>query len=388
MRPRLLHHLACPIDGGSLELREWDATPSELTPETIARARRIGAAPTDFSRDITSGVLVNPRLKVFFPISGGVPRMLVFPTAATRHFAQQHAERLRADLPSFTLPTGTSMPGEETVLRTFSSEWTNYEWKGEAYWSVAPDVLFRNMRFLLNLEQWPIRDKLVLEVGIGIGGIAEYMASKEECELVGIDLGHATDAAQQVFGRRNPFFHVVQASAFALPFPDRTFDLVYSQGVLHHTHDTSLAFEHVSKKPKPGGRLYVWVYSPTSEQRTPLRRLLMSIENAVRPVVWRLPEALQTLALVPVVPLYMLHQNWLVARHHSGWAKYGWAEALHAARDRFTPRFVHRHSEDEVCGWFVRAGYSHLQRTSGRRCPDFIPESLLVGTSVQGARTA
>ena len=48
------------------------------------------------------------------------------------------------------------------------------------------------------------------------------------------DLGYAVDAAQQNFGR-NPLLHIVQASAFSPPFREKTFDLVYSQGVIMAT---------------------------------------------------------------------------------------------------------------------------------------------------------
>lgn len=385
MKPRLADLLLCPLDHTPLELREWETTSNELSDSSKARIDRLGLDPAAFSREIATGVLLNHDRRVYYPIYHGVPRLLVFPTDVARRFQREHSDRLNDELPGFTLANASSMPGEETVLRTFSSEWVNFEWDGQTYWSVKPEVLYDNMRFLLNLAEKPVRDQLVLEVGIGIGGIADYMASKEECELVGVDLSYAVDSAYSTFGRKNPFLHVLQASAFALPLRERRFDLVYSQGVLHHTHDTRLAFQRVSKLPKQGGRFYLWVYSPTSEQRNLLRRTLMVVENMVRPLVWRLPERLQTLALLPIAPLYLLHQNVLVAPENaSGYAKYGWTAAIHAARDRFTPRFVHRHSEDEVCGWFREAGYSHIQRTSQRTTPEFIPPSLVLATSVEG----
>jgi hypothetical protein len=73
---------------------------------------------------------------------------------------------------------------------------------------------------------------------------------------------------------------------------------------------------------------------------------------------WRLPEKLQTVALLPVIPLYLIHQSLYVKRSSSTHIKYGWRKAMHAARDCCTPRFVHRHAEEEVCGWFREAGYT------------------------------
>ncbi len=70
---------------------------------------------------------------------------------------------------------------------------------------------------------------------------------------MGIDLSCAVDAANKHF-RKNSFFHIVQASAFAPPFPKGSFDLVYSQGVIHHTFSTRTAFEALAGLPRRGGR--------------------------------------------------------------------------------------------------------------------------------------
>lgn len=384
MKLRLLDLLVCPLDKTPLELVEWESVCLNLSTEEMKRIARTGDA-TLVSKEIVTGVLLNRARKIFYPIHQGVPRLLVFPTGVARQFMEKYADRIACELPGFTIPHESGTPGEETVLRTFSSEWVNYDWDGKSYWNLKPEVLYKSMHFALDLDRRPVRDKLVLEVGIGIGGIADYMARREGCELVGIDLSYAVDAAYKHFGR-NPFLHIVQASAFTPPFRDSTFDFVYSSGVLHHTFSTKTAFDRVCKLPKTGGRLYIWVYNPHSEQRTLIRRIMMLMETVIRPFCWRLPESLQTLVLLPIVPLYLMHQNLYVRRGGVGYTKFGWREAVHGARDRFTPRYAHRHTEEEVCGWFHKAGYAQLQCNSKRQRPDFVPVSFVVGTGVDGVR--
>ena len=171
MKPRLLELLVCPIEKTRLELIEWESSPVTLSRKDIGRIERLGLNPVVFSKEITSGLLVNRTRKIFYPIHNGVPRMLVFPTGVARHFLQTHAKRIRQELPGYTLPEDMPMPGEEAVLRSFSNEWVNYDWDERTYWNLSSDVMYKTMRFLLDLAHRPVRDKLVLEVGIGIGGI-------------------------------------------------------------------------------------------------------------------------------------------------------------------------------------------------------------------------
>ena len=385
MKPRALDLLVCPIDKTQLELVEWETSPVKLSAAELGRVERLGLDPALFSKETVTGALLNRVSKIFYPIYQGVPRLLTFPTGVVDNFTEQYAERIGRELPGFTTPHETAMPGEQTVLRTFSSEWLNYDWNEQFYWNLSADGIYKCMKFLLDLARRPVKDKLVLEVGIGIGGIANYMACKEECELIGMDLGYAVDPAYKHFGR-NAFLHLVQASAFAPPVRESSFDLVYSQGVLHHTFSTKTAFDRLSKLPKPGGRLYIWVYNPYSEQRTVIRRVIMLMERVIRPLCWRLPESLQTVVLLPIIPLYLIHQNLYVKRRGGRYINYGWREALHAARDRFTPRYAHRHTEEEVYGWFSDAGYTQIQQASKRESTDYPISLFIKETAVDGVR--
>ena len=162
--------------------------------------------------------------------------------------------------------------------------------------------------------------------------------------------------------------------------------MVYSQGVIMHTYSTKTAFIRLARLPRVGGRLYIWVYS-YYEERTFEGRMLMKIEKLIQPLVWRLPDRLQTAALLPIIPLYLIHQNVMIGRRGATVIKYGWREAIHAARDHFTPRFAHRHTEEEVCGWFRDAGSTQLQCVSKREHPKFIPISLVAATAVDGTRS-
>jgi SAM-dependent methyltransferase/uncharacterized protein YbaR (Trm112 family) len=365
-------------------LIEWEQVSHTLSDADRARAESLGIEPAEIASDTITGALVNHARKLVYPIVRGVPRMLTFKTRVAEEFWQERGDELRRKLPGYELPAAEPRPGEQDVLRTFSSEWVNFDWDGETYWGLDPELWFKSMRFILGLDRDPVVGKKVLEVGIGVGGVADYMARKEGCEVIGMDLGYGVEVAFKHFGR-NPFLHIVQGSAFAPPFPTSSFDFVYSFGVLHHTYSTETAVDSVSSLPKAGGRLYVWVYSPYDEQRTLIRRTLMAMENVIRPIVWRLPEGVQGVVLSPLVPLYIAHQ-WLRKQRGRAVVNYGFHEAMHAARDRFTPRYVGRHTDEEVAAWFHKAGYGDLTFNSQMPRPDYVPLAMTACTGVNGRR--
>ncbi len=384
MKLRLLSHLRCPLSGDPLKLVTWERFERPISKVDRARAAELGIDPATLTEEIQSGVLLSAGAGIAYPIVDGVPRLVTFRAGVIEQFDRRSGDRLRRELPGYSLPKADAMQGEEEVLRTFSSEWVGYDWDGKAYWNLSADRWFKSMDFVLDLDAGALKNRLVLVVGTGIGGVADHVSRSQRCEVIGMDLGYSVDVAHRHFGA-NAFLHIVQASAFKLPYAPGAFDFVYSFGVLHHTFSTRTAFEAVSGLIKPGGRFFLWVYSPENESRSRLRRTLMKLENVARPVITRLPGKAQAVALAPAIPVYM---GWQALQVLGGNAdvRYGIREALHAARDRLTPRFAHRHTEDEVVGWFRDSRFGGIRRGSERKKPSWLPIGFLANTAVDGVR--
>jgi SAM-dependent methyltransferase len=100
----------------------------------------------------------------------------------------------------------------------------------------------------------------VLEVGCGLGTDGAQFA-KAGANYTGIDL---TDAAVDLARRRFELFDLAGtfrvADAETLDFPDNSFDIVYSHGVLHHTPDTAAAVREIHRVLRPGGKAVVMLY--------------------------------------------------------------------------------------------------------------------------------
>ena len=104
------------------------------------------------------------------------------------------------------------------------------------------------------------KDLRVLEIGCGLGTDGAQFA-QAGAHYTGIDL---TEAAIDLARRRFELFDLPGnfrvADAEQLDFPDNSFDIVYSHGVLHHTPDTAAAVREIHRVLRPGGRAIVMLY--------------------------------------------------------------------------------------------------------------------------------
>lgn len=100
----------------------------------------------------------------------------------------------------------------------------------------------------------------VLEIGVGMG--ADFLRwARAGAQATGVDL---TERAVALTKMRLLEEHLIAdvrlADAEMLPFPDNTFDIVYSWGVLHHTPNPTQAFTEAQRVLVPGGRLKLMLY--------------------------------------------------------------------------------------------------------------------------------
>ena len=106
----------------------------------------------------------------------------------------------------------------------------------------------------------------VLEVGGGMGTDLSQFA-KNGAIVTDVDLsGGHLQIAQENFRVRGLTGRFVHHDAETLPFDDNAFDLVYSNGVLHHTPNTKRAVAEILRVLKPGGRAIVMMYAENSLQ--------------------------------------------------------------------------------------------------------------------------
>jgi uncharacterized protein YbaR (Trm112 family)/ubiquinone/menaquinone biosynthesis C-methylase UbiE len=240
MKLLLLEIMACPKCQANLECNTEEA---------------------DKNGDVISGELTCLECKKSYPVIRGIPRFV---------------------------------PNEE-YAGSFGFQWNKF--RCEQLDSDNGTGLSRQ-RVLSEAELTPegLKGLQILEAGCGAGRFLEVI-SEYECDVVGVDISNAVEAAAEtVKGRPNA--HVVQASIYELPFKPEVFNLCYSIGVLQHTPDAQQAAIALPRVVGSGGRIAITVY-----ERKPWT--LLNGKYLIRPLTKRLePKILLVFVKIIVTLLF------------------------------------------------------------------------------------
>lgn len=103
---------------------------------------------------------------------------------------------------------------------------------------------------------------VLLDAGCGAGLSALELFGKglKSVNYLGVDISQSIDVAKTRFREREQAGAFVQASLDNLPFAENSVDVVFSEGVLHHTDSTRQALLSLAKLLKKGGRFLFYVY--------------------------------------------------------------------------------------------------------------------------------
>lgn len=118
----------------------------------------------------------------------------------------------------------------------------------------------KNIPFDWLLDYDSLRDKNVLEIGVGAGSCAQLLG-KYAKTFSGIDITET--AITGVLKRMESIgieANIQRMNAEKMDFEDKTFDLIWSWGVIHHSSNTEKILDEIHRVLKPGGEAIVMVY--------------------------------------------------------------------------------------------------------------------------------
>lgn len=112
-----------------------------------------------------------------------------------------------------------------------------------------------------------LREKDVLEVGLGYGTVSQRLA-ESGARYSGLDIAHGPVAMANQRLKQNGLPGAArQGSVLEAPFSDASFDAIVAIGCLHHTGDLARAIASCHRMLRPDGQLIFMVYYAYSYRR-------------------------------------------------------------------------------------------------------------------------
>lgn len=118
---------------------------------------------------------------------------------------------------------------------------------------------------LKELDEIEFKGRNVLEIGLGQGADSMQIINRGAI-YYGIDL--TEESVRRVKERfhlfNKPYAEIQVANAESIPYPDNTFDIVYSHGVIHHSPQIKKIVSEIYRVLMPGGKAVIMLYHQAS----------------------------------------------------------------------------------------------------------------------------
>lgn len=233
-------------------------------------------------------------------------------------------------IPSLFAPNDASFQGDVTQLvKSFYEETPFPNYDGFDSRASLSEKARRGVFAALLDEQLP-EGALVLEAGCGTGQLSNFLGMSWRRKVIAGDMCMNSLRLAKGFADQHEIRNVgfMQFNLFRPPFEDNSFDVVISNGVLHHTGDCERGFKSLLAKLKPGGHIIIGLYNSQGRLPTLWKRALFR---------WLGPK------------FYFLDHR---LKH--------WNKEPERVKAWFMDQYRHphetKHSMSEVLGWFERYG--------------------------------
>ena len=263
---------------------------------------------------------------------------------------------------------------QEQTKETFAFKWSKLDtYESDAVKKNATDWLFE--RYCDNnperLDNWLAGGgRIILDAGCGAAysALLFFKDHLKSNDYLGIDISQAIEVAKERFAKANYPGDFLQTSLTDIPVPDASLDMIFSEGVLHHTDSTEDAIGYLATKLKRGGRFLFYVYAKKAVIREFTDdHIRETIQTMGDEEAWEALKSLSKLGIalgeidveleipddIPFLGIKKGKQNlqrffyWNICKLYYR-AEYSLDEMNHINFDWFRPLNCHRHTEEEV----------------------------------------
>ena len=173
------------------------------------------------------------------------------------NFNENFEYKFFKDIPDLFLEDGSSLTKIQSDFYN-DVKFPNYD-NVEGFGSLLDKS--RRSIFVKKLDDEIPMGSNILEAGCGTGQLSIAL-SRYARQIYGIDLskGSLIEAKQFINSNDIKSVHLFRMNIFKLFFKENTFDVIISNGVLHHTYNPKLAFSKLVRVLKPGGIIVIGLY--------------------------------------------------------------------------------------------------------------------------------
>jgi arsenite methyltransferase len=255
---------------------------------------------------------------------------------------------------------------ESEAMRAFGRQWLF-----ERYCDNRPELL----------REWLAGGrKIILDAGCGSGYSAMLFFGDHlrEHDYLGVDISSAVEVAKTRFQEAGYPGDFLRMSLLELPLPDESVDMIFSEGVLHHTDSTEQSLKSLAPKLKKGGRFLFYVYAKKAVIREftddYIRAQLQPLNDEE---AWKALEPLTKLGIVlgklnidvevpEDIPFLGIRRGKMDLQRFFYWnicklyyrPEFTLDEMNHMNFDWFRPLNCHRHTPEEIKQWCREAEMS------------------------------
>lgn len=267
---------------------------------------------------------------------------------------------------------------QSQVKDSFSAKWARVSDFG---YSPSASAVMRDWMFerygwdLESFKKFISQKKSILDAGMGNGWFAALCAENTTGEVYGVDFSDSVEAAALKLAKY-PNAHAIRADVMDLPFRKEQFDFIISHGVLHHTENTEQAFKNLVNYLAPGGEIAIYVY----RKKGPVREFCddyirgyttgMSAEECYKfcESITRLGKSLTEQSIKVNIPENIRILDFPAGEHDLQrffywnilkcyWRpEWDFETNVSVNFDWYHPYYAHRHTPEEVTGWFKEGG--------------------------------